>query len=140
MPVVHGGAAHGSQVGANAAPCQRTERGGRIGWPKRGGAYALDIHAAFSSHDGQGIEIRGLALVRAHTQRGVALEMLHRHITFEVRQLDVVHRHVTLEVDKRLVHRLARRHHRRHRRKRHRSRVGGRDCRACARHGLAIGR
>ena len=100
VPVVHGGTPHRLQVGADAASGQCADGGGGEGRTEGGGAHFLHPQAARCGHDGQTIQVRGFALVGAHAQRGVTLEVLNRLVTFAMRQFHVAYRHVMLEVDK----------------------------------------
>ena len=100
MPVVHGGQALGLEVAAHIAPGQCAQRRWGVGRAEGGGAGQGHIHAARSSHHAHAIEVGGFALVRTHAQRGVALQVLYRHIAFAVRQLHISDRHIVLKIDK----------------------------------------
>ena len=94
---------HRLKVRAHAAPRQRADGGGRVGRAKRGGAHLLNIKPALLRHDGQCVEIRCLALIGAHTQCGVALEVFNRLVAFQMGQSDIVNGYVALKIDKRFV-------------------------------------
>ena len=100
MPVVHGGQAFRLKVAAHIAPGQRAQRSRGVGWAESGGAGQGHIQAAGRGHDSHAIEVGGLALVRTHAQRGVALEVFHRHIAFAVRQLHIIDGDIVLEIHK----------------------------------------
>ena len=100
VPVVHGGTPYRLQVGAHATSGQGTNGGGCEGWPEGGGAHFLHPQTARRGHDGQAIQVGGLALVGAHAQRGVAFEVLHRLVALAVREFHIAHSHVMLKVDK----------------------------------------
>jgi len=76
------------------------KRDRRVGWAKRRGADFRDRHIQLLRHQRQANDIAGLALIRAHAERGVALEVLHRLITFARRQRNVVDGDVVLQIDK----------------------------------------
>ena len=103
MPIVHGGAALGLEMRPHIAPGQRTQAGRGIGRAECSGACGCYINTARSRHQAQAVEVGGLALVRAHAQRGVALEVLDRLVALAVRELHVGHGHIVLEINKGLV-------------------------------------
>ena len=61
-----------------------------MGWPR------------ILRHDGETIDVRRAALIRAHAERRVALQMLNRTEAFAGRQFDVVCRHIVLKIDETL--------------------------------------
>ena len=106
MPVVHGGAALGLEVFSNVASRQNAQRHRRVGRAEGGGASLCHVQRPGLCHQAQAVDIGGLALVRAHSQRGVALQMLHRHIAFALRQLHIGGGYIMLKVQKSLVARV----------------------------------
>ena len=98
MPVMHRRQALGLEV-AVAFGSQRAERHRREGWPEAGRPGLRDRNAALRRHDGKAGNVRRLALVGRHAERGVALEVLHRDEAFAVGKPHVVGRDVVLEVD-----------------------------------------
>ena len=57
------------------------------------------VDAAQLRHDRKRVDVGGLALVGAHAERGVALQMLDRLVAFLMRELHVLGGHVVLEID-----------------------------------------
>ena len=135
MPVVHGGAALGLEVFAHIAPGQHAQSHRRIGRTEGGGTGLRHIQGPGLCHQAQAVDVGGLALVGSHSQRGVALQMLDRHIALALRQFHVGSRHIVLEVNKGLVAR-ARAEQRRGGRKSHGVRQRCLPCGQCRRRGL----
>ena len=67
-----------------------------------GGAGRGDGLAGERGHHGEAVDVRQLALVGRHAERGVALEVLDRAKALAVRQRDVGGGNVVLEIDKSL--------------------------------------
>ena len=103
VPIVHGGAALWLEMRAHIAPGQRAQACRGVGRAEGGGACGSHVDAARSSHQAQAVEVGGFALVGAHAQRGVALEVLDRLVALAVREFHIGHGHVVLEINKGLV-------------------------------------
>jgi len=73
MPVVHGGTSLGLEVFAHVAACQHAQRHRRVGRAEGGGAGLRHVQRPGLRHQAQAVDVGGLALVRAHAERGVAL-------------------------------------------------------------------
>ena len=71
----------------------------RIGRPERRRARLRDRDAAIFRHQRERVDVRRLALVGAHAERRIALQVLDRAIAFLVRDLHVLDGHVVLEID-----------------------------------------
>ena len=99
VPVVHGGAPHDVRQRAHVAPGERPEGDRRVGWAEGGVTVGGDVGAAEAGQDGEAGDVGGLALVGAHAERRVALQVLDRGIAFARRQRDVGRRHVVLQID-----------------------------------------
>ena len=106
MPVVHRGAALGLEMFPDVAARQDAQRHRRVGRAEGGGAGLRHVQRPGLCHEAQAVDIGGLALVCTHAQGGVALQMLHRHIAFALRQLHIGGGHVVLKVQKGLVTRV----------------------------------
>ena len=79
---------------------QGTDGDRRIGRAKHRGADLGNAGAAQARHHSQPRDIGGLALIRAHAERGVTLEMFDRAIALPMRQRDIVAGHIMLQIDK----------------------------------------
>ena len=101
MPVEHRRLAHRIEQGAAVPPGQRAERNRRVGRTEGRSADGLRRPAGFHAHQRQADHIGGLALVGAHAQRCVALEMLDGAIVLPRRQGDILDRHIVLQIDER---------------------------------------
>ena len=106
MPIVHRGAAFGLEVFSDITARQNAQRHRRVGRAEGGGAGLRHVQRPGLCHQAQAVDIGGLALVCTHSQRGVALQMLHRHIAFALRQFHIGGRHVVLKVQKSFVARV----------------------------------
>ena len=99
VPVVERRAAHRAEVRAHRAACNRAHSERRVRRAESGGARVRNGDAAIFGHQGQRIDVGGLALVGAHAERGVALQVLDRAIAFLMRDLDVLDGDVALEIN-----------------------------------------
>ena len=84
---------------ADAAPGNGAHGHGRIGRAEGGRAGRRDIDPAQARHDGERVDVAGLALVGAHAERGVALQMLDRLVALLMGDGEIVQAHVVLEID-----------------------------------------
>src|ERR1700689_1886755 len=71
-------------------------------WTKRRGRTRRYGCAAETRHDADGIDVAGLALLGAHAQGRVALQMFRRAVAFLVRDAQIRNRYIVLEIDERL--------------------------------------
>ena len=78
---------------------KRPDRDRGIGRAEGGGAGLRDRPAGLLGHDGEAGEVRGLALVGRHAERGVALEMLHWPEALAGGELDILVGDVVLIID-----------------------------------------
>jgi len=76
MPVVQRRAPRGPEMLRRRAPGDRAQRDAGIGRPEGRGAALLQRDAAQLCHRSQRVDVRGLPLIGAHAERGVALQML----------------------------------------------------------------
>ena len=102
VPPVHRRAPHRVEHGAAVAPGDRAEGDRRIRRAKGGHADVGDRLTGDPRNDAQRIDVRRLALVRAHAGRGVALDMLDRAVAFAEREAEVAGGDVVLQVDEHL--------------------------------------
>ena len=102
MPVVHRRAPDRGLIDAHLTARDRAEGDRRVRRPKGRGPDRGDPGAQGRGEHREPVHVAGPALVGAHAQRGVALEVLDRGVPFPHRELDVGHRHVVLEIDEAL--------------------------------------
>ena len=102
VPVMHRRSPDRGLVGADLAARDRSERDRRVRRPERGGADRGNLGAQRGGEHRESVDVAGAALIGAHAEGGVALEVLDRGVAFAHRELDVGHRHVVLEVDEAL--------------------------------------
>ncbi len=91
-----------AEVMAGAAPGERADGDARIGRPEGGGAGLGNADPAQPRHDGKGVDVAGLALVGAHAERRVALQMLDGLVALLMGQGQILHRHIVLQIDESL--------------------------------------
>ena len=99
VPFVHRGLPHRVHQRAAIAPCECAEGDRRVGRPVGGGADLGHGLAERVGEDGEAVDVRRLALVGAHADGGVALDVLDRAEALARREPDVRRRHVVLMVD-----------------------------------------
>ena len=80
-------------------PGERADRDRRVGRPVGRGADLRDGAAGQLGQDREAGDVRDLALVGRHAERGVALEVLDRAEALALGERDVVGGHVVLEID-----------------------------------------
>ena len=97
-PVMRGRLAHGPEVLSARAPRQRPHRHRRVGRAEDRGTRLGDAFARQLGHHREPGHVGGLALVRGHAQRRVALEVLDGAHVLLVRERHVLDRHVVLKV------------------------------------------
>ena len=86
-------------MAAARAPGERAEADRIVGRAEARRADGGDRQAARLGEDGEAVQVRGLALVGRHAERGVALQVLDRLEAFALRQAHVRRRDVVLQVD-----------------------------------------
>ncbi len=101
VPVVHRRAADRPEMAAGGAPGQGADGDGRVGRAEGRRADVGDGGLAQDSHGRECGKVAGLALIRAHAERGVALQVLDRLVALAMRECYVAGGDVHLKVDKR---------------------------------------
>src|SRR5262249_21149237 len=99
MPVMHRGTTYWSKVHTDVASRQGTDRNRRVRRPIGRRARDRQVHAAQFRHHVGGSDVARLALISAHTESRVALQVLHRLVAFLMCECYVTRRHVILEID-----------------------------------------
>ena len=99
VPVVHRREPQRTEVRADLAAGERAERDRRVGRPEGRRPDRVDRLVAQVRHQGEADDVAGLALLGAHAERGVALEMLDRLVALAMGERHVVHGDVVLKVD-----------------------------------------
>ena len=84
---------------AHLGPAQRAQRHGGIGRAEDRVPDLGDRHPARGGHDRKPGDIGGLALVRAHAERGIALQMFHGDEPFALREPHIIHGDIALVID-----------------------------------------
>ena len=92
----------GSSVRADFVPGERAERHRRVRRAERRRADLRNRHAELGGQQREADDVAGLALVGAHAERRVALQMLDRAVAFARRERDVGDGHVVLQIDEAL--------------------------------------
>ena len=100
MPVMHRRAPYRILVAADLASGEGADGDRCVGRPERGGADLGDVETAGFGKNTVAVDVRGLALIRAHAERGVAFQVLDRDIAFALGQLDVIRRDIVLQINK----------------------------------------
>jgi hypothetical protein len=99
VPLMHRGPPHRIGQLAPRAPGEETERDRHIGRAERGRGGLADVAAGQRGEQCEAGDIAGLALVDAHAQGRVALQMLARDKAFARRQRDIGGSHVVVQID-----------------------------------------
>ena len=99
MPGVDGGGADGLETIAQFQPGQGAESHRRVVGAKGRRADLPDGDPQCLRSDAHAVDVAGLALVGAETQRGVTLDVFDRLETLTHREQDVGGRHVVLQID-----------------------------------------
>ena len=102
VPVVHRRVARRLDVRADFAPRDRAQRHRRVRRPEGGRADAGDRPLESLGEERKPDDVGSLALVGAHAERRVALEMLDRLVALARRERDVGDGDVVLQVDEAL--------------------------------------
>ena len=100
---VHGGRAARLERVAFMRARERAERDRRIGRAVGRRADLGDGNAKRVGGDGEAVDVRELALIRAEAERSVALDVLDRAIVLAHGEMDVGSRDVVLEIDEGLL-------------------------------------
>src|SRR5258708_34606084 len=95
------------EMAADIAAGEIAERDRRIGRPEGCRSDGRDRLAADIRKNGEPIHVARLALISAHPERGVALQMLDRAEAFARRTLDIAYGPGVLELDNALTARPA---------------------------------
>src|SRR5579885_3296849 len=102
VPLVHRRPADRLEMPAGLASGEAADRDRRIGRPKGRDAHRRDRLAALLGQEGEAVDVARLALVGAHAERRVALQMLVRDEALARREADIPGGHVVLEIDEAL--------------------------------------
>ena len=86
-------------MAAASAADKRAEADGIVGWAETRRADGGNRQAARLGQDCEAVQVRGLALIGGHAERGVALQMLDGLEAFALRQPHIRGCHVVLQVD-----------------------------------------
>ena len=98
-PLMRGREPDRAEIAAAMMAGHRAEAHRHVGRPVGRGADLRNAAARELGEDRKAADVRDLALVGRHAERGVALEVLDRAEALAVGERDVVHRHVVLEID-----------------------------------------
>ena len=101
VPLVQRGSSNRVVAIASVATCQGGERHRGVRRTERRGSGVGDVDAEQLRDDARSDDARRLALIVCRTDRGVALDMLHRRHPGADGTLDVGDRGISLEIDKR---------------------------------------
>src|SRR5438874_2469643 len=99
VPVMHRRTPDRLEMGVAGTARQQSYSDGCVGRPERRGFTRFERDVASLCHQLDGVDIAGLALLGAHAQRGVALEMLDRAKALAPGELDVAVCNVVLLID-----------------------------------------
>ena len=102
VPVVHRGLADRGEARSGLLAGEETEGDRRVGGAVGGVPGLGNGRAARAGEEGEAVHVARPALVGAHAEGGVALEVLDRRVALARRERDVGRGHVVLEVDERL--------------------------------------
>ena len=102
VPVVHWGCPRYVEEITRFPPSNRTKGGWRVRGAEGGGADIGNGHAQNVGENAKRVDVRGLALIRRHAQRGVALDVLHRAEVLTHGQFKVGGGYVVLEINPKL--------------------------------------
>ncbi len=114
VPILHRSAAQWLEYIAARLARNRAHRDRRVGRTERGGAGLRDRLVQRARQDRKTVDVRKLALIGRHAQRGITLGVLDAFITFAGRELHVRDFHVVLRVQPHFrfqLHGSALRHH-----------------------------
>ena len=100
VPILHRGAAGGTEMRAEFAADDGAEGNRRVGRAERGGANITQCRAAQFGKAGEDVDVGGLALIGRHAAGGVTLGMLDGDIALAMRQIDIAAFDVMLQIDK----------------------------------------
>src|ERR1700681_3393375 len=110
VPVVHRRVACRLEMRTGVLTRKNAERHRCVRRPKGRGADCRDRAIELLREEREADDIAALALIGAHPERGVALEMLDRLVTLAHRERDVAHGDIVLRVDEALGALVARGH------------------------------
>ena len=91
-----GGQPIGAEILAARAPSQSAHGHRRVGGAENRGAGFWDRFARTFRHNRQSRYVGGFALIRGHTQRGIAFEMFNRAKPFLIGLANILDRHIVL--------------------------------------------
>ena len=98
VPGMHRRSANRVGQGADVTPGDSTERDGFVGRSEGRRAHCGNRRAKRAGKNRETRHVSGLALVGAHAQGGIALQVLDRLVAFPGRERDVGCGHVVLEI------------------------------------------